>query len=365
MEELDPRTQLRFAVLTLDGHPVAYHLGFEAKGKFVFYQPAFDIDYWKWYPGEVLMRQLLLYAQDRGLSEFDLSRGGEAFKDRFATHVRENLTVFFNHDLGARRQIRVGFQRADGKIRESLETLRKYPPAYRFARGSALRCLNFWRRERQLKQHKEAGYPARMIRRIFRNLIFARDVTVVYPVGKQETGYSVNSPDAAVSVGPATLSTLAVIAAMNPGFSPSLGEFQNRLAAGQKAYLVRHNSKPAQIWCVTSQSDPAATHYSYPHGPRLIVEPCWTAPWFRGNGLFRYILRRVSAKGVDVLVSCPERDPITHEMRTLGLRALRRKMMHFRVLHSFRHVVVFQSRPSLTGSCENAHATAAGFELRS
>ena len=346
VEDLDPCALLRFAVLTLDDRPVAYHLGFQANGKLIFYQSAFDVDYRKYSPGDVLLRRLLLYAQECKLSEFDLTRGGEIYKDRFATHIRENLTVLFNHDLGLRRRIQVRIQQADGGSRKMLERLRKYPPAYRLARITALHCLNFWRREVRVRRREGAGYVAGIVRRFVRNFIFDHETRVAFAVGKRDVRQYADSPDAGLSVRPTALSEIALISANHPEITIPLRQFQGRLAGGQQIYVTRQGSKPVQIWCMSAQSNPARNQDSRLHAPMLILEQCWTAPWFCGSGLFKGILQQVCDRDMDVLVSCQERDQIAQEMRRAGLHPSRRAI-RFRLLRWFRPFLSF------TRGCEN------------
>ena len=341
VEELDPRNMLRFGVLTLDDRPVAYHFGFEANGKFVFYQPAFDIDYWKSSPGEVLLRQLFLYAQESKLSEFDLTRGGETYKDRFATHVRENLTLHFNHDSGLRRQIQVGIQRADGGMRKTLETLRKHQPAYRIARNVALRWLGLWRRERHLMQVEGLSYVADFIRRAIRSFVFTRNATATFSIGKHEVARYAGSLGDGLTVSLTSLSELAVVSAMDPDTCPTCREFQDRLAAGQQLYLIYQGAEPVQIWCVTTPSGqpPSCEHRA--QEPMLTLEHCWTASWFRGEGL-RGILQELSGRDMNVLVSCHESAPVIQEIRSLGLRVSHLSVC-FHLLRWVRPVFVFRN----------------------
>jgi len=93
VDELDPKDELRFAVLDINGRPIAYHLGFQLDGKFVHYKPAFDINLWEKSPGQVMNRHLFSYAKSSGLSEFDFTIGNEGYKSRVANHVRRNFTV--------------------------------------------------------------------------------------------------------------------------------------------------------------------------------------------------------------------------------------------------------------------------------
>jgi CelD/BcsL family acetyltransferase involved in cellulose biosynthesis len=94
VEELNPREQLRFGLLEWNGQPLAYHLGFQVNDKFTMYQQAFDVDAWDYSPGEVLLRQLFLYAADHVTREFDFSVGYEFYKSRFANHLKENFTLY-------------------------------------------------------------------------------------------------------------------------------------------------------------------------------------------------------------------------------------------------------------------------------
>ena len=105
VDELEPSSELRFAVLELDGRPVAYHFGFESKQTYVWYKPTFDVGLWKYSPGEVLLRNLLRYARDSGLREFDFTIGDEAFKHRFANCRKENLAIYLERNPGNVRSL--------------------------------------------------------------------------------------------------------------------------------------------------------------------------------------------------------------------------------------------------------------------
>lgn len=100
VDELDPASDLRFSVVELNGQVVAYHLGFESKGSFIWYKPTFDVDLWEYSPGEVLLRNLLRYAQKPEIREFDFTVGNEGFKGRFANVKKENLGVYLERELG-------------------------------------------------------------------------------------------------------------------------------------------------------------------------------------------------------------------------------------------------------------------------
>ena len=102
-DEFSSSPSLRFGILEVAGRPVAYHLGFELDGKFVFYKPAFDVNFWDYGAGEVLIAELFQYAKKSDIREFDFTRGGEAYKSRFSNLVRTNTNVrFYSNRIAAR-----------------------------------------------------------------------------------------------------------------------------------------------------------------------------------------------------------------------------------------------------------------------
>jgi CelD/BcsL family acetyltransferase involved in cellulose biosynthesis len=130
IEELDPRSVLRFGVLKLDGRPIGYHLGFETEKKFVSYKPTFDIRYAKWSPGEVLFKHVFEYVAERRLRECDLTVGVEEFKNRFANVMSRNWTLFFfplglSGSLGPKFEQIKDWIRSHPKLYEALRPIRK------------------------------------------------------------------------------------------------------------------------------------------------------------------------------------------------------------------------------------------------
>jgi CelD/BcsL family acetyltransferase involved in cellulose biosynthesis len=95
VDELDPRRELRFSVLELDNRPVAYHFGFETGNKFIWYKPSFEVEFWKYSPGEVLIWNLLDYISQKNITELDFTVGNEDFKARFSNLVRSNHSLYF------------------------------------------------------------------------------------------------------------------------------------------------------------------------------------------------------------------------------------------------------------------------------
>jgi CelD/BcsL family acetyltransferase involved in cellulose biosynthesis len=78
---------LRFTRIAWNENPIAFHFGFSYGGSFMWYKPSFEIAHARHSPGEVLLRQLLLAAQNENAHTFDFGLGDEEFKARFATRV--------------------------------------------------------------------------------------------------------------------------------------------------------------------------------------------------------------------------------------------------------------------------------------
>jgi CelD/BcsL family acetyltransferase involved in cellulose biosynthesis len=80
------RGWLRFTRVEWEGKPIAFHLGFCYRGRFIWYKPSFAIELQRRSPGEVLLRQTLLAAIAEGAETFDFGTGDDDYKHRFATH---------------------------------------------------------------------------------------------------------------------------------------------------------------------------------------------------------------------------------------------------------------------------------------
>jgi len=90
VKSLCPNQWLNFTVLQSQEQCIAFHFGLTYNQRFIWYKPSFDTLLSKYSPGEVLLRELLIYAQGHDFKEFDFSIGDEPFKKRFANHTRQN-----------------------------------------------------------------------------------------------------------------------------------------------------------------------------------------------------------------------------------------------------------------------------------
>jgi len=95
LDEPELRPYLRFGLLELNGAPLAYHFGFTANGKYIWYKPTFNTEFWDFSPGEVLLNAVVEQATTDGLREVDLTVGDEHYKSRFCSEVRQNYQLAF------------------------------------------------------------------------------------------------------------------------------------------------------------------------------------------------------------------------------------------------------------------------------
>ena len=81
---------IKFSKLEYNGIPIAFHFGFEYNDKYIWYKPAFNVDYKKYLPGNVLLKYLIEYTIENDLKEFDFTIGNEVFKNKYANGFRQN-----------------------------------------------------------------------------------------------------------------------------------------------------------------------------------------------------------------------------------------------------------------------------------
>jgi CelD/BcsL family acetyltransferase involved in cellulose biosynthesis len=82
------RGWLRLHVMEVDGAPIAALYGWLIGGRWSYYQAGFDPAWSRHSPGFLLLAETIRDAIEDGASEYDMLRGDEAFKRRFATSFR-------------------------------------------------------------------------------------------------------------------------------------------------------------------------------------------------------------------------------------------------------------------------------------
>lgn len=90
---MSPEKWARVFSLTLDGEFLALYLNFEYNNTLYLYTTSFNLAYSKRSPGQVVLRYLFDYSIEHNLKMMDFTRGGEAYKERFANAVRQNSKI--------------------------------------------------------------------------------------------------------------------------------------------------------------------------------------------------------------------------------------------------------------------------------
>jgi perosamine synthetase len=117
------RGWLRLCFLELDGRPVAACLGFRFCGVESYYQGGRDPRFDHRSVGSVLVVHMLRAAVRDGMTEYRFLRGGEAYKDRFATRDPGVETVVLAGSVSGRAALAgAGLRRAAGRVRRALLT---------------------------------------------------------------------------------------------------------------------------------------------------------------------------------------------------------------------------------------------------
>jgi CelD/BcsL family acetyltransferase involved in cellulose biosynthesis len=77
--------------LTFNDRPVSAVYSYEYNGKLYSYLCGFDPEYARYRPGHLAFNNLIKYGIEKKLKEFDFLRGGEEYKTRWATMIRNNF----------------------------------------------------------------------------------------------------------------------------------------------------------------------------------------------------------------------------------------------------------------------------------
>jgi len=90
-----PLNSILFSVVKLDNKPIAYHCGFIYNNKLIWYLPTFNINYEKYSPGLILLREVYNFVSKGDIKEIDFTVGEESYKKRFSNKVGKNLEIKF------------------------------------------------------------------------------------------------------------------------------------------------------------------------------------------------------------------------------------------------------------------------------
>jgi CelD/BcsL family acetyltransferase involved in cellulose biosynthesis len=274
VEELDPRQQLRFGVLELNSQPIAYHFGFQHNGTLIWYKPAFDVNYWDFCPGDVLLRGLFQHVKEGALNELDFTIGDEPFKYRFANRVRQNYIIYverqpdwidsrvrsvgrrMQHVVRQRPLLKSALKRGIARVRESVDASRQFSHADVLFKS----CWNGLRR--------------------LRAFIWSSEEASLWA-----TSDSLSAKGGDVIIRSATLDDLASLSSEFDYFltAAQLHKYRRLLKQGDKLFIARNSDSDAFVLLLGKRSEIDA-FTTGPDGRLQLSEPvqavveCWKVP---------------------------------------------------------------------------------------
>jgi len=352
VEQFDLRRELRFGVLELNGRPLAWSLGFQANGKYAYYQQTFDLDAEEYAPGEVLLYHLLSYAKENVEREFDFLRGDEFFKRRFAAQINQCRTVYLQRP-GIWGRVR-GFQRSlQGQLSGSKTRFEGFVRAHENV-FHVFRSTSIWHRKvsRRLQMARTNGeltdYLLTSCLELFRRVVWSKHRATLFQL-ESAKGLTVLSScltsNASIAITSGRLSDLADLALEHPEISfPGFREYRNRLKRGDQVYLVRENDEITLVaWTglrpVNELSSIAQASPNRNSEVAVAMYECWpiSEPGVGCTQLLGALATDASKEKLGLLVCCPALPLVSRvELESRGFLS-RSRISGYRILRWFRH----------------------------
>ena len=369
--QLDLRRELRFGVLELNGRPLAWSLGFQANGKYAFYQQTFDLDAEEYAPGEVLLHYLLSYAKESVEREFDFLRGNEFYKRRFAYQVSQCRTVYFQRP-SIRGRLR-GFQRSVQGQSHAAKTriegfARTHENVFHVFRSIWTWNLQVFRRLRRAKRTGElTDYLLASCMDLFRHVVWSKYGATLLQ-SENGKGLTVLPPcltsDASIGITTGRLSDLADLASEHPEILfPGFREYRNRLRRGDQVYLVRQNNELTLVaWTgVRPIGELSSSAHASPNRDSKVavaMYECWPIrePGVGCTQLLAMLATEASKGKLGLLVFCPALPPVSRvalESRGFlpGFRITGCRILRWFRHESVRDCAVDEQPSAQGGSC--------------
>ena len=290
VEELDLRTQLRFAVLEVDNQPVAYHFGFRQNGKHTHYKPTFDVDHWESGPGDVLLQHLFEYALETGESEFDFTVGDEAYKYRFANRINRNYTLYIDrYPARATTLVR-------RLARRARQTAREKPALKSFLKRIA-GCLE------AILSHTRGLIRGNAVRTICRKAIWTRAEVLLF----SSSTLALHEATSDVSIAPESLAGLARLSLEYPeSLNQSLlQDYRGRLRRGDRVFVARCADGELSILWVGRGAEISVVEIGpwcrLPlREPAFVIYDVWTSSGSTARGARPEVLRGLAQQCADM-----------------------------------------------------------------
>jgi CelD/BcsL family acetyltransferase involved in cellulose biosynthesis len=316
VEELDPRSELRFAVMAIDGRPIAYHLGFQLDGKFIHYKPTFDINLWKESPGQVMNRSLFSYAKSAGVREFDFTIGNETYKSRFANQSRQNFTV---------RLYRPGLRNFAARrlflLRQRLDKQQRPVALLKIVSSTV---ASFSKRARHLEgRDGPQTLGGKALVAAYRTVLFASDEVCVFSAEQGdpcELGRAPCPADSNLGLTAATLGDLAncSVRESEPLDRSMLQAARGRLKKGDVPYVTYAGNRLVCLAWIGTRNDISPLgidpdcHIRLP-GPAAVIYDLWFPASLRGRAdpeMLGAMVRASHRKGLDAWIYCDSKDVV-------------------------------------------------------
>jgi|GEM_PF-3470271 len=93
-QSLGPKGWLRFMYLTLNGMPIAFIFGFEYNRSLSLHRSAYELLYYNYSPGRIIIRYALQYCLANGLRDLDLLAGAEEYKGYVTNQIRNTKGIY-------------------------------------------------------------------------------------------------------------------------------------------------------------------------------------------------------------------------------------------------------------------------------
>lgn len=340
VENLDPASDLRFAVLALDGRPIAYNFGFELDGKYSYYTPTYDVDSFDLSPGDVMLRHLFLYVQANGLREFDFGVGDESYKSRYATHTNRNF------------ELTLYSQTARGRVAHaahvSKERLRLNQALFRAAKRSASALQSYAVRVTAVAKRDGLGRAAwKTAHRIVRSTIYSRDEVLILSSENQELA----TRSDALTFRTATLSDLTDAAAKYSDYpgADALHALRERIKKGHTPFVaLEHGDIVHVVWLRVE--DRVATselgeNFVFEIGRRVgLMYDAWTPLEARGRGIYpatiQLLSRHIRELGLEPWIYVESTNLASRRgLEKAGMK-VRHRMIRYRLFHRLQRCVV-------------------------
>jgi len=279
VDSYDPAKELHFSVLQHAGRPIAYHLGFIYRGKFLYYKPTFDIGYWKYSPGDLLHKYLYEYVTELDVKVFDYTVGGERYKKRYANQTRQNYTlhIFPRTPAGIARkylfQLKVQLMRCPKAFRCIKGLLQWVASKYR-------NCLDAIRKEGFV------GSGKKVVDTLLRTAVYRSDCTVVSSLATRQLVVSREGFD----LRRGKLEDLATLALRFPETFSSevLTTMRRRLQGGDIAYISmwERGAPPILLWLSKQEEISSQNSCLRLNRESIVITDCWIAPSFRMRDVY-------------------------------------------------------------------------------